>query len=156
LADTRDPHTARRVERLLGQAERVFEQATGSDNEPVWIQDMGAAELAAEAGCAWRMIGKHQRAAECADQALRGFGTAFPRSTQFNKIHRAQAAWGLGQLDQALSLAGSAIPAAKTLTSSRTIQLVRAFDAELAPRATDPKVRQWRDFLRAELPAEVA
>jgi transcriptional regulator with XRE-family HTH domain len=150
-ADTHDTHTARRVHRLLGQAETAFGQVADGDDEPAWSGGLTAAELAAETGCAWRMIGDHVRAADCADRALRDFGAAFPRSVQLNTIYRARAALALDELDEALALARAAVPMAKVLTSLRVIQGIRTFDRELGPRTDEPHVREWREYLRSEL-----
>jgi hypothetical protein len=151
LADTCDAHNIRRVEQLLNRAEAVFSRATDSDDEPAWISDLIQAEVTAEVGYVWRMIGDHRRAAESADQAERGFGTEFQRSAQLNKIHRAQTALGLNELDQALNLARSAVPMVNRLTSARAVEHIKAFDAELDPYAAEPQVRDWRDYLRTEL-----
>jgi DNA-binding XRE family transcriptional regulator len=151
LADTPDAHQARRVQRLLGRAEQAIADAGPGDDEPAWIHDLGPAEFAAEAGCTWRMVGEHDRAATCADKALAGFGSAFPRSTQFNKIHKAQALLRRGDLDEALAAAHGAIPAANSLTSRRTVELIREFDQELTPHAAELQVRNWRECLRTEL-----
>jgi transcriptional regulator with XRE-family HTH domain len=151
MSETRDTHTARRAEHLLSEAENAFGQATGSDEDPVWISDMNPTELAAGVSRAWRMIGDHKRAADSADQVLHGGGTASRRSVQLSKIHRARAVLGLGELDEALSLGRSAVPMVNRLTSARAAEHIKAFDAELDPYAAEPQVRDWRDYLRTEL-----
>ncbi|MCD0449609.1 helix-turn-helix transcriptional regulator [Actinocorallia sp. API 0066] len=150
-ADTPDPHTRRRVERLLNEVETTFGRATPSDAEPHWISNLGHAEIAAEAGCAWRLVGDHVRAADCARTALAGFGEAYPRSAQFNVVHHAQALHGQGALDEALSVARPAVPMANGLSSHRALSLLRSFTRSLTPHRAHPLVREWHDYLATEL-----
>ncbi|GAB2864409.1 hypothetical protein GCM10022221_75580 [Actinocorallia aurea] len=149
--DTPDRHAARRVEKLLGEVETTFARASAGDAEPHWISNLGPAEIAAEAGCAWRLIGDHVRAAACARTALAGFGAAYPRSAQFNVVHHAQALHGQGALDEALSVARPAVPMANGLSSHRALSLLRSFTRSLTPHRGHPLVREWRDYLAAEL-----
>ncbi|MEO3787706.1 helix-turn-helix transcriptional regulator [Actinocorallia sp. B10E7] len=151
LSEVPDGHTARRVRRLLEEVETTFALATPGDEEPSWISDLGPAEIAAEAGCAWRMIGEAGRAAACAREALAGFGTAYPRSAQFNVVHEAQALARLGELDEAVAVARRAVPMANGLTSRRARALLKSFTAELSPHQGHPVVREWREYLRTAL-----
>ncbi|WP_329242989.1 helix-turn-helix domain-containing protein [Actinoallomurus sp. NBC_01490] len=151
LADTRDAHAAERVRRLIGAAERTFASISPADQEPSWIAYFTPAELTACAGCCWEMVGEHRRALDCAEQAVRDLGASFPRAIQFNTVHAATAQLGLNELDQALASAKKAVPMANTLTSRRTIELVKAFDNKLDSHADEPRVRDWRDYLRTEL-----
>ena len=151
LAESRDAHAAERVRRLIGMAEATFASISSSDREPTWIAYFTPAELVACAGCCWEMIGEHHRALDCAEQAVRDLGAGFPRAIQFNTVHAATARLGLNELDQALISAKKAVPMANTLTSRRTVELVKAFDKKLDPHAEEPRVRDWRDYLRTEL-----
>ena len=92
-----------------------------------------------------------ERALDCAEQAVRDLGADFPRAIQFNTVHAATAQLGLHELDQALASAKKAVPMANTLTSRRTVELVKKFDKKLDPHAEEPRVRDWRDYLRTEL-----
>jgi transcriptional regulator with XRE-family HTH domain len=150
LADTHDQHTALRVERLLVQVEGVFARA-GADDERWWPSDLTESEIAAEAGCAWRMIGNHRRALDCAKAALAGFGNEYPRSVQFNRIHQAQALLGMNEVETAISAAHKGVPAAGTTTSARSVALVKSFDHDLEPYADDINVIEWREYLGEEL-----
>lgn len=153
LADTPDPYTAARVERLLGEVDEVFAKASASDDEPDWVHDLGRAEISAEAGCAWRMIGQYKRAEEHADMALRGFDARRTRSRQFNLIHRAEALLGQGELDAAVASARQAVPMATALTSTRSLKMVRSFDRRLNAYAGESPTQEWREYLRTVLPA---
>jgi tetratricopeptide (TPR) repeat protein len=149
LAETLDAHAARRVQLLLAEVDREMARVCDGDDDPVWVMDLGPAEVAAEAGCTWHMIGQHARAVDCAQRALTGFGSAFPRSRQFNLVHRAQALTDMGDLDAALASARSAVPAANGLTSLRSAQLIKTFDNALP--SGERRVRDWREYLRTEL-----
>lgn len=140
-----------RVEDLIGRAEAVFDRAKEGDDEPPWAWPWTAPELQAEIGCSWRLIGEYDRAARCAERAVQELGRRFPRSVQLNTVHRAEAALGNGDLDAAISLARLAVPMARTLSSRRCVAYVRAFDHSLDPYATEPRVLEWRDYLRTEL-----
>ncbi|HEY9469670.1 MAG TPA: helix-turn-helix transcriptional regulator [Propionibacteriaceae bacterium] len=156
LADTPDRHALRRVEHLINRAEVVFASATPQDDEPAWINNFGPAELTAEVGHCWHMAGEQERAAACAEAALRGFGTRFARSAQFNTVHLAQAALHRNELDHSLALARDAVPMANALTSARAVRLVQSFDRELDPYRGEAGVREWRAYMQAELRTRVA
>ncbi|GLW09886.1 hypothetical protein Misp01_50150 [Microtetraspora sp. NBRC 13810] len=149
-AGAHDAHTRRQVTELLAQADAAFAKGT-SDRDPAWSAEFGEAELAAEAGYCWRRVGEPQRAALYAEQALRGFGTAYARSTQFNQIHAAEAYLDQGELEHALAYARAAVPAAKTLTSTRAIGHVRAFATQIHPHRTTRQVKEFNDYLTTEL-----
>lgn len=155
LAETPDHNAIARVERLLGAAEDAFAAVTSDDDDPRWAHDLTHAELMAEAGCVWRMIGRHQRAADHAQTALDDFDSTFVRSRQFNMIHRGQALLGLGELDAALTTTRQALPLSINQRSARSVALVRSFNEQLNEYAGDPDVEDWRDQLRVALPIAV-
>ncbi|WP_248959362.1 helix-turn-helix domain-containing protein [Sphaerisporangium perillae] len=151
-ADTADRHSAIQVERLVAEAERAYARGT-TDRDPEWTSRFEEAELSAETGNCWRLLGEHRRAAECAETAVTAFGDRVPRSVQFNRIHAAEAYLEMGELEQALASARSAIPLTKTLTSARPVDLIRRFTGRLEPYADSVMVREFRDHLNAELAA---
>lgn len=151
LAETRDSHGQARVRRLIGDAETAFAESTPSDYEPTWISYFTQPEFTACAGLCWQMIGEYPRAAECADRAVQGLGPQFPRATQFNTVHLATARLGMGDLEHALASAKDAVPMANSLTSRRSLQMVKDFDARLAPHSDDRRVKDWRDYMHSEL-----
>ncbi|GAA3813240.1 hypothetical protein GCM10022226_37440 [Sphaerisporangium flaviroseum] len=112
-----------------------------------------AAELSVEVGNCWRLLGQYHPAADCAEAAVSEFRERLPRSAQFNRIHAADAYLGMGELEQALDSAGTAIPMAKALSSARSIEFIQAFAARLEPYGTTVAVREFRDRLHAELAA---
>lgn len=151
LSDTRDGHTVSRVERLLVEVEKMYAKAHADDDEPWWTHDLSEAEIAAEAGCAWRMIGHYRRAEECAGTALAGFDQRYPRSIQLNRIHRAQALLRMNELEEAIRTAHKGIPVTGTVTSARTVALVKTFDRELHSHAKEPSVAEWREHLHTQI-----
>jgi hypothetical protein len=155
LADTFDSHAAARVHRLLGQAEQAYAAGNSdADNEPPWAWHITPAEVTAEIGHCWRMIGEHDARAEaCTTRALRGFGSQFLRSVQLNTVHLAQALTGKNELDAALHHARAAVPMAQRLKSTRCTAWIREFDRGLEAHAHEPAVREWRAYLRRELSA---
>ncbi|GGL13033.1 hypothetical protein Sme01_20240 [Sphaerisporangium melleum] len=151
-AETADRHSAKKIERLLAEAERAHEQGT-SDRDPTWTALYEVAELDAQAGRCWSFLGEHQRAADRAEKAVREFKDRVPRTAQFNQIHAAEAYLGMGELEQALTCARAAIPLTKSLTSNRSTDLMHQFAERLEPYADTVMVREFRDHLKAELAA---
>ena len=152
LAETPDRHTISRVERLLGAAEDTFAAVTPDDDDPQWAHDLSHAEFTAESGCVWRMIGSYQRAEDSARYALAKFDDSFVRSRQFNMIHRGQALVELGELDEALSVTRQALRMSINQASARSVALLASFNQQLDAHAREPRVKQWREQLRAAVP----
>jgi hypothetical protein len=154
LVETFDGHAATRVHKLIGQAEKVFATANpDADDEPPWAWAITPAEVTAEIGHCWQMIGEHAQAEACTTQALRGLGSQFPRSVQLNTVHLAKTLVGKNELDAALHHARVAVPMAQRLKSTRCTGWIRDFDRALDPHAGEPSVREWRAYLRRELSA---
>jgi tetratricopeptide (TPR) repeat protein len=151
-AETGDRHSATQVERLLIEAERAYDEGT-TDRDPAWNAHYETAELNAEAGRCWGLLGEHQRAADCAEAAVSEFRERFPRSAQFNRMHAADAYLDMGELEQALDSARAAIPMAKALSSARSREFVTGFADRLEPYSDSVAVREFRDHLRTELAA---
>jgi transcriptional regulator with XRE-family HTH domain len=149
--ETRGLHACRRVRSLIGRAEDAFARAAPGDPDPPWAWSLTAAELHGEFGCAWRLIGEHDRAVRCHEQAVQGLAGKFPRSVQINTVHLAETAIGMGELDAAIGHARAAVPMARALSSRRIVGYLTHFDHTLAPYAAEPRVREWRDYLRNEL-----
>ncbi|GAA3826755.1 hypothetical protein GCM10022226_54460 [Sphaerisporangium flaviroseum] len=151
-AETSDRLGARQVERLLTEAEHAHEQGT-TDRDPEWTSRFDAVELDAEAGRCWSLLDQHHRAAQRAEAAVAAFTERLPRSAQFNRVHAAQAYLDMGELEQSLASARAAIPVTKTLTSARSVDLIRQFAGRLEPYGDSVMVREFRDYLNAELAA---
>ncbi|MEU8265811.1 helix-turn-helix transcriptional regulator [Sphaerisporangium sp. NPDC049002] len=145
-----DRHAAKQVEHLLGEAERAYAQGA-TDTDPAWTARYDEAELGAEAGNCWRLLGKHQGALAHAEAAVAEFRVRLPRSAQINRVHAAEAYLRMGELEQALETVRPAIPATKALTSRRTVDFIRRFDQELDPYGHTMAVREFRDYMKQEL-----
>lgn len=155
LADG-DRHSASRAERLLARAEEAFARPRNTTDEPTWVRSYAGAELVAESGCAWRLLGDAARAADCARRALADLDHAFARSAALNSVHLAEAHLAAGDLDAALDAARVAVPAIRPLTSHRPVQLVRGFTAAAtAAHPRERRVAEWQTWLRGEMPAAV-
>ncbi|MGW2192247.1 helix-turn-helix domain-containing protein [Streptosporangium sp. NPDC001682] len=151
-AETNDKHSAKRVERLLAEAENAYAQGP-TDRDPDWVTRCEEVELNAQGGRCWSMLGDHQRAAARAEAAVVEFGNRIPRTAQFNQVHVAEAYLGMGELEQSLAAARAAIPATKALTSARSTDLIRQFADRLEPYRGSMMVREFRDHLNHELAA---
>jgi hypothetical protein len=151
-AETGDRHSAGEVERLIGETDRAYERGA-TDRDPAWIALHDLPELTAEMGRCWDLLGEHDRAVRCAGTALAAFEGRFLRSAQFNRMHAAEAYLGMGELEQALDFARPAVPMARTLNSSRAVEFVERFTAQLDPYNDTIAVREFRDHVRIELAA---
>ncbi|MEU0481350.1 hypothetical protein ABZ260_19455 [Streptosporangium sp. NPDC006013] len=147
-----DRHTAKQVERLITEAERAYAQGA-SDRDPEWVSRYEEAELRAQAGRCWSMLGEHRRAVGLAEAAVTEYRERIPRTAQFNQIHAAEEYLGMGELEQAIDMARAAIPMTKALTSARATELAQKFADELDPYSSSIMVRQFRDQLHTELAA---
>ncbi|WP_146607932.1 helix-turn-helix domain-containing protein, partial [Spongiactinospora gelatinilytica] len=118
LSGAADTHETKRVERLLTEAERVYDRGP-SDREPQWAAWYTPTEPTAEAARCWSLIGRHRRAAELLEGILPAYDQARSRSAQLTRISAAEAYLGMGELDHAIDSARTAVPATKTLSSTR-------------------------------------
>ncbi|GAA4200524.1 hypothetical protein GCM10022252_53870 [Streptosporangium oxazolinicum] len=149
-SETRDAHHAKRVEELLAEAERVYAQG-GTDRDPAWIGWHDEPELGSEIGLCWELLGRYERAADCAESAIRAFMEKRPRSAQINRMNAAEAYIGMGEVEQAVESARAAIPMARSLTSVRSVERIRKFSDRLEPYETTVQVREFRAYLDSEL-----
>ncbi|MGW4643563.1 helix-turn-helix domain-containing protein [Sphaerisporangium sp. NPDC004334] len=150
--ESRDGHGARTVQLKLAEAERVHARGR-SDRDPAWATWNDEPELIARAGMCWELLGEHERAADCAELAVREFAEARPRSAQLNRVNAADAYLSMGEVERAVDMARTAIPAARSLTSVRAVERVRRFSDRLTPYADTVHVKEFRAHLAAELTA---
>ncbi|MEO3810827.1 helix-turn-helix transcriptional regulator [Sphaerisporangium sp. B11E5] len=147
-----DRHSAHQVEHLIAETERSYAQGA-TDRDPEWVALHDLPELGAEMGRCWALLGEHQRALRCAETAVAAFEGKFARSAQFNRMHAAESYLGLGELDQALHTARPAVPTARSLSSTRAVEFVERFTAQLEPHRDVIAVREFREHVRTELAA---
>jgi len=145
-ADSGDRHKIRQIEALLGEAERVYAKGK-SDRDPDWATNWDEPQFGGELGTVWELIGDNARAADYAEQAVRAFATARPRSAALNRIATAHAYLGMGELEQAVDAARKAVAEGRTLNSPRTIERVKRFDKRLKPYEKTIQVREFRAYL---------
>ncbi|SDH33631.1 Transcriptional regulator, contains XRE-family HTH domain [Sinosporangium album] len=141
----------RQVERLLNEAGQALAKGP-HDRDPAWAAFYDSAQHAFGEGRVWSSLGHHRRALASADSAVSSLDGLFVRAVQLGRVDAANAHLAMGDLDQAVATARATVPAAKTLASSRTAQLIRRFANRLEPYGTSPHVREFRDHLKAALP----
>ncbi|MGP3935372.1 helix-turn-helix transcriptional regulator [Nonomuraea sp. KM88] len=147
-----DTHAAKRIERLLGEAETAYAHGQ-TDRDPHWIMKYEEPELRAEMGATWHLLGAHDKAAECAEHVVREFAVSRPRSAQLNQLAAAGAYLEKGELEQAVDRARAAVPVAGPLPPARLVESIRQFDKRLRPYENTIHVREFRDYLHHQLAA---
>ncbi|SDG56798.1 DNA-binding transcriptional regulator, XRE-family HTH domain [Sinosporangium album] len=141
------------VGKLLDEATHAFDRGR-TDRDPDWAQFYEEAWHISEEGRVWSLLGNHQRALGHADDAISSYtGGTRRRSIQLNRLEAAKAHLAMGDLEQSLACARLAVPAVKSLTSTRAAHLAHRFADRLEPYGTSPHVREFRDLLKAELSA---
>lgn len=151
-AEGRDAHAAREVGRLLNEAQDAY--ARGSDDrDPSWMDWYEETEPVAEAGRCWYLLGEHRRSADCTERCLAVYTERRFRTAQFTYVSAAEAYLGMGELEQAVESARTAIPMARRLTSARAIERLRVFADRLTPYEDSVCVREFRDQLNERLAA---
>ncbi|GAT68500.1 transcriptional regulator [Planomonospora sphaerica] len=150
LAETRDEHGVRQVERLLAEVEGEHARGT-TERDPAWVTWFAPTEVVAEGGRCWFLIGEHQRAVACAEAALREYDERRLRSAQLNRVNLAEAHLGMGEVEQAVDSARAAVPMARSLTSTRLVGRIRKFSDRLKPYGTVVQVKEFRAHLAEEL-----
>ncbi|MGP3918666.1 helix-turn-helix transcriptional regulator [Nonomuraea sp. 10N515B] len=151
-AETGDTHSAKQIEKLLGEAEHAYGQGR-ADRDPPWIAKYEEPELRAELGATWHLLGRHDRAADDAEHVTREFAVARPRTAQLNRLAAAHAYLGKGELEQAIQSVRTVIPVACELASSRLVESIQQFDKRLKPYERTVHVREFRAYLDQQLGA---
>jgi len=146
---TRDRHSAKRVQRLIGEAEHAYAQGP-SDADPYWIRHYDEPELRAELGWARLHLGAHDQAIADSEHAVHEFLVARPRSAQLNRVTVANAYLDKQEVEQAVAVI-RAVPAANTQASPRLMESIRQFDKRLSPYEKNVQVREFRAYLDQQL-----
>ncbi|RBQ18614.1 hypothetical protein DP939_19185 [Spongiactinospora rosea] len=149
-SDTRDSHTSAEVAHLLHAAEDTYAQGT-TNRDPHWVAWYLPTEPVADAAVCWSLIGRHRKAAELLEGILPAYDQARSRSAQLTRISAAEAYLGMGELDHAIDSARTAVPATKTLSSTRLRDRLTHFATTLHPHATTIHVREFHAYLHEEL-----
>ncbi|WP_129309521.1 regulator [Streptomyces sp. L2] len=133
----------------LVRAERALEAARPGDEVPHWARFFDEAQLADEFGHCHRDLQQFRSAAQHAERALRLRAPAHARSRLFCRVVLATARLGLGELDQACTLAAEAAGQAAEMRSVRAIEYVRDFERRLEPYKDAAPARGYREKVAA-------
>lgn len=136
---------------VLHCAEQAFAQ-NSPDNDPPWIAYFDALELAGEAAHCFRELGRPNETQMFAAQAIDPVGTP-PRTRALVSMVTAAGAFNAGDLDEALSLATSAISLTGSLESSRYVRYLTDFHRSVIEKhAANLSVREFTALLARTYP----
>ncbi|KIF68247.1 sporulation protein [Streptomyces sp. AcH 505] len=147
LATGQNPGGARRAMR---EAESYFDRAETAD-DPAWLAYVDEAELAGEFSHCFRDLGESALAVSYAERAVRLTDPKYARTLGFCRLVLAQSLLRDGQLEAAVTTAGSAMAQGDALQSARFQRYVTDFRREVAPHATNPAVRRFNELVRVAL-----
>ncbi|MER6350146.1 regulator [Streptomyces sp. NPDC001595] len=133
----------------LVRAERALEAARPGDELPHWARSFDEAQLADEFGHCHRDLQQFRAAAQHAERSLQLRAPSYARSRLFCRIVLATARLGLGELDQACTLAAEAAGQAAEMRSVRAVEYVKDFERRLEPYKDAAPVRSYRDRVAA-------
>ncbi|MFD8261866.1 tetratricopeptide repeat protein [Streptomyces griseoluteus] len=133
----------------LVRAERALETARPGDDVPHWARFFDEAQLADELGHCHRDLHQFRAAAQHAERSLRLRSAAHARSRLFSRVVLATARLGLGDLDQACTLAAEAAAQAADMRSVRAVEYIRDFERRLEPYRDAAPARGYRERVAA-------
>ncbi len=130
----------------ISQARTHVEQA-GNDDDPSYLYWVRPAEITASAGECLLRLGQADQAAACMERGIALFDAPFDRDRQYYVAHVAVALARPGRqrdVEAAASKGMEAIGLAESLSSARSVDLIRNLTQQLKPHHMVPAVR---DFL---------
>ncbi|MGK5533082.1 regulator [Streptomyces sp. URMC 129] len=133
----------------LARAERALESARPGDDAPAWARFFDEAQLADEFGHCHRDLQQYRAAARHAERSLQLRGPAYARSRLFCRVVLACARLGLGDVDQACTLAAEAAQQATEMRSVRAHEYLQDFERRLEPFRDAAAVRTYREKVAA-------
>ncbi|MBA0050124.1 regulator [Streptomyces sp. AJS327] len=133
----------------LARAERALETARPGEDVPQWARFFDEAQLADESGHSHRDLQQYRAAAQHAERSLQLRGAGYARSRLFCRIVLATARLGLGEVEQACTLAAEAAVQAAEMRSVRAHEYVRDFERRLEPYRDAAPVRGYREKVAA-------
>lgn len=142
---------ARACADVLMKAEQIFSRSKPGE-DPEWISYFDALELAGEAAHCFRDLGQPAEARRFVADAIDPVRTP-PRTRAFIEMVSAAASLSSGDLDEAVSIATSAVNMASGLQSNRYVRYLTDFYESLI--ATDPanaSVRAFTDLMQESYP----
>ncbi|WP_431782784.1 sporulation protein [Streptomyces chumphonensis] len=142
--------------RAMHEAERHFEHADSAE-DPDWLAYMDEAELAGEFCHCFRDLKRGREALRFAERAVELTDPKYARTLGFCRIVLAQSQLLKGDLEAAVTTAGSAVDGGDALQSSRFQRYVTDFQRSVARHEGSVVVRQFNEKVRdamAELDEE--
>ncbi|MFI8080633.1 regulator [Kitasatospora sp. NPDC086009] len=142
LGDVRSCTTA------LVRSERALAGARAGDELPSWARYFDEAQLSDEFAHCYRDLQQWRTAAQHAEKSLRLRSPAYARSRIFCRMVLATARLGMGDLDEACTMATDALRAAGEMRSARSLEYVRDFHRRLTPYRGSPVARAFEETAR--------
>ncbi|MFG3224855.1 regulator [Kitasatospora sp. NPDC048194] len=142
LGDVRSCTTA------LVRAERSLAAARTGDELPSWARYFDEAQLSDEFAHCYRDLQQWRTSAQHAEKSLRLRSPAYARSRIFCRLVLATARLGMGDLDEACTMATDALRAAGEMRSARSLEYVRDFHRRLTPYRGSPVARAFEETAR--------
>ncbi|MGW6918656.1 regulator [Kitasatospora sp. NPDC054939] len=132
----------------LVRSERSLAAARPGDELPSWARYFDEAQLADEFAHCYRDLQQWRTAAQHAEKSLRLRSPAYARSRIFCRLVLATARLGMGDLDEACTMATDAMRAAGEMRSARSLEYVRDFHRRLTPYRGSPVARAFEETAR--------
>ncbi|MFE2726380.1 regulator [Kitasatospora sp. NPDC059327] len=142
LGDVRSCTTA------LVRSERALAGARAGDELPSWARYFDEAQLSDEFAHCYRDLQQWRTSAQHAEKSLRLRSPAYARSRIFCRMVLATARLGMGDLDEACTMATDALRAAGEMRSARSLEYVRDFHRRLTPYRGSPVARAFEETAR--------
>ncbi|MFB7618290.1 regulator [Kitasatospora sp. NPDC056181] len=132
----------------LVRSERSLAAARGGDELPSWARYFDEAQLSDEFAHCYRDLQQWRTSAQHAEKSLRLRSPAYARSRIFCRLVLATARLGMGDLDEACTMATDALRAAGEMRSARSLEYVRDFHRRLTPYRGSPVARAFEETAR--------
>ncbi|MFB7910100.1 regulator [Kitasatospora sp. NPDC059146] len=142
LGDVRSCTTA------LVRAERSLAASRTGDELPSWARYFDEAQLSDEFAHCYRDLQQWRTCAQHAEKSLRLRSPAYARSRIFCRLVLATARLGMGDLDEACTMATDALRAAGEMRSARSLEYVRDFHRRLTPYRGSQVARAFEETAR--------
>ncbi|MQS11940.1 regulator [Streptomyces kaniharaensis] len=132
----------------LVRSERSLAAARTGDELPPWARYFDEAQLSDEFAHCYRDLQQWRTSAQHAEKSLRLRSPAYARSRIFCRLVLATARLGMGDLDEACTMATDALRAAGEMRSARSLEYVRDFHRRLTPYRGSPVARAFEETAR--------
>ncbi|MFJ3215949.1 regulator [Kitasatospora sp. NPDC086801] len=132
----------------LVRSERALAAARAGDELPSWARYFDEAQLSDEFAHCYRDLQQWRTSAQHAEKSLRLRSPAYARSRIFCRLVLATARLGMGDLDEACTMATDALRAAGEMRSARSLEYVRDFHRRLTPYRGSPVARAFEETAR--------